>query len=231
MKTKSDVIVLFLGVLFLSQLVLSNPVMAGSTMISAAGDNCFVLKSDGTLWAWGANNKGQLGDGTTTSRPSPAQIGTDKDWVSIATGTYMGAYVFALKTDGTTWGWGNNEFSQLGDGTNKNKPSPARIGTVKEWLLIAPGNAHTLGLKSDGTIWAWGLNNTGQLGDGTTVDKPSPVQIGTDNDWVSFTKGTAHTIALKKNGTLWAWGANTYGQLGDGTTVNKNTPIQIGDKW
>jgi alpha-tubulin suppressor-like RCC1 family protein len=133
MKPKPNVIVsvLCLCILLLSQLVLLHPVMAGSTKISAAGDNSFVLKSDGTLWAWGANNKAQLGDGTTTNRAPPMQIGADKDWVSIATGTYMGAYVFALKTDGSVWAWGNNEFAQLGDGTNKNKSSPARIGTAK----------------------------------------------------------------------------------------------------
>ncbi len=196
MKAKSNVIVLFLGILLLPQFVLFQPIRAGDTKISAAGDNCFVLKSDGTLWAWGANNKGQLGDGTTASKPTPMQIGADKDWLAVATGTYMGAYVFALKTGGTAWAWGNNEFAQLGDGTTKNKSSPAQIGTAKDWVLIAPGNAHTLALKSDGTMWAWGLNNTGQLGDGTTVNRPSPVQIGTAKDWASFALGRSHSIAF-----------------------------------
>ena len=105
MKARALVLAAIAGMFSWCQLIPVNPVMAGGTIISAAGDNSFVLKSDGTLWAWGANNKGQLGDGTDVKKTSPVQIGTDKDWVSFSTGTYMGAYVLAIKADGTLWGW------------------------------------------------------------------------------------------------------------------------------
>ena len=103
MKARSVVLAVISGMVFGCQLVLVEPVMAGSPIICAAGDNSFVLKSDGSLWAWGANNKGQMGDGTTVNKPSPVQIGADRDWVSFATGTYMGAYVLAIKADGSLW--------------------------------------------------------------------------------------------------------------------------------
>jgi alpha-tubulin suppressor-like RCC1 family protein len=226
MKATFNVIVVSLSIIFISQLIFVNSLMAGSTKIAAAGGQSFLLKSDGTLWAWGANNYGQLGDGTTVSKNSPVQIASDKDWASIFTAAYQhGSYSLALKTDGTLWGWGANDYGQIGDGTTVNKNSPVQIGTGKDWVFVAVKCTHSLALKSDKTLWGWGLS---QLGDGTTLNKHSPVQIGADKDWVSIAVGYAHSLALKSNGTLWAWGSNTFCQLGDGTTEEKHSPKQIG---
>jgi alpha-tubulin suppressor-like RCC1 family protein/PKD repeat protein len=181
--------------------------------IAAGEEHTIALKSDGTLWAWGRNAYGQLGDGTTTDRYSPTQIGTDTDWVSIAAGS---RHTIALKSDGTLWAWGANGVGQLGDGTTTDRYSPTQIGTDTDWVSIAAGGYFTIALKSDGTLWAWGANGVGQLGDGTTTRSLVPKKIGTDTDWVSIAAGTRHTIALKSYGTLWAWGANESGQLGVG---------------
>ena len=208
-----------------------NPAAAGAMPNIAAGWALTVaLKSDGTLWAWGYNDIGQLGDGTTNTRSSPEQIGTDNKWVSVAAGY---DHTAALKSDGTLWAWGWNYYGQLGDGTTNSQSSPEQIGTDNKWVSVAPGYDHTVALKSDGTLWAWGYNGNGQLGDGTANSQSSPEQIGTDNKWVSVAAGFYHTAALKSDGTLWAWGYNGYGQLGDGTTNSRSSPEQIGtdNKW
>lgn len=194
--------------------------------VASGGIHNVALRGDGTLWSWGFNGFGQLGDGSTTGKNSPIQVGTDNKWVSAAGGYY---YTMALKSNGTLWAWGNNQFGQLGDGTTANKNTPVQVGTDTKWVNIACGVSHTIALKSDGTLWAWGANTYGQLGDGTTTNKTTPVQIGTDFKWVSIACGSSYTLALKSDGTLWSWGENSYGQLGEGTTTNRNTPTQVGN--
>lgn len=183
------------------------------------------IKSDGSLWAWGSNSSGQLGDGTTVTKISPVQIGTGTNWNFVASGF---SHTIGIKSDGTIWAWGLNGNGQLGDGTIVNKSVPTQIGTATNWVFASGGTLFTAALKSDGTIWTWGQNSSGQLGDGTVVDKNAPVNVGTATNWVKLSCGNVHTLAIKADGTLWAWGANSAGQLGDGTTVNKNAPVQIG---
>lgn len=183
------------------------------------------LKGDGTLWAWGYNDFGQLGDGAITSKSTPIQVGNNNKWASMACGFY---YSVGLQSNGTLWAWGNNQFGQLGDNTIIHKNTPTQVGTDNQWVNIACGSNFTLGLKSNGTLYGWGRNDLGQLGDNTQIDKHVPTQIGSDNKWVSIACGQGHSIGLKSNGTLWTWGSNSYGQLGDGTTIDKIVPTQIG---
>ena len=183
------------------------------------------IKADGTLWAWGLNAYGQLGDGTIADKLVPTQIGTDTDWASVAAGD---RHTVAIKTDGTLWAWGFNANGQLGDGTIALKVVPTQIGIDTNWVDVDAGASHTVAMKSDASIWAWGSNANGRLGDGTTIDKHVPTWIGTAKDWVMINAGASHTAALKSNGTIWAWGANSSGQLGDGTIIDKWIPTQIG---
>ncbi|WP_106915321.1 RCC1 domain-containing protein [Chryseobacterium aurantiacum] len=183
------------------------------------------IKTDGTLWTWGFNPLGELGDGTTVSRSTPKQIGSSSNWQKIAAAKYIS---FAIKTDGTLWGWGANFLSQLGDGTTVAKNIPTQIGIATDWADIAVGEAHTLAIKTDGTLWAWGRNFLGQLGDGTIVNKTVPTQIGTETNWKSIAAGNDFSVAIKTDGTLWSWGWNYYGQLGNGTSDGKHVPTQIG---
>ncbi len=183
------------------------------------------LKTDGTLWAWGGNAHGQLGDGTEIDRNAPVQIGTGNNWMKIETGN---DYSLGLKTDGTLWVWGRNLYGQLGDGNFVNKLTPTQLGTATDWVSMTAGDSHTIAVKSNGTLWAWGHNNYGQLGDGSSIDKNIPIQIGTATDWKSVASGSEHTLAIKTNGTLWAWGDNSSGQLGDGTSVQRRSPVQVG---
>ncbi|MCF6094513.1 fibronectin type III domain-containing protein [Microaerobacter geothermalis] len=192
--------------------------------ISAGNGHSLALKSDETVWAWGLNDVGQLGDGTTTNRTTPVQVSGLTDVVAVAKGA---GHSLALKSDRTVWAWGLNNLGQLGDGTTMNRISPVQVLGVTDIVAIAAWNGHSLALKSDGTVWAWGRNNLGQLGDGTTSNRISPVQVQGLTDVVDIAAGYDHSLALKSDGTVWAWGYNGYGQLGDGTTANRTTPVQV----
>ncbi|MBI1845243.1 MAG: RCC1 repeat-containing protein, partial [Actinobacteria bacterium] len=225
------------------------------------------VKVDGTLWTWGGNGAGQLGDGTTTDRALPTQVGSGTDWKAVA-GGYL--YSLALKTDGTLWAWGENEVGQLGDGTTTDRLRPKKIGTASNWASISSTGDHSLALRTDGTLWAWGQNGGGQLGDGTRTSRSSPKRVGTTTDWKAAEAGDgyslalkadgtlwsvgtgselvltqlgtaenwasiyagAHWFGLKTDGTLWAWGSNRQGQLGDGSigegTFADDDPVQVG---
>ncbi|MBI4833314.1 MAG: hypothetical protein HY811_00640 [Planctomycetes bacterium] len=191
--------------------------------VACGAQHTMAIKTDGTLWAWGFNSNGQLGDGTTIQRNSPVQVGALTTWKQVAGGN---AFTLAVKTDGTLWAWGYNWNGQLGDGTQTNRSSPVQIaGTT--WKQVACGGNHTVAIKTDGTLWAWGYNGQGQLGDGTTTQRLSPVQVA-GTTWKQVACGNVYTMAIKTDGTLWAWGYNFNGQLGDGTYTQRTSPVQIG---
>ena len=191
--------------------------------VLAANAYTVALKNDSTLWVWGSNYYGQLGDGTNIDKNIPIQIGSSH-WKSIS---ISGFNTEAIKTDGTLWSWGRNQTGELGDGTTTDKSIPIQIGTFTDWKSVCAAAFSTIAIRINGTLWAWGLNNLGQLGDGTGIDKYSPVQVGIDNNWKQVTGNNA-TLAIKNDSTLWAWGDNQYGTLGDGTNTNEYSPEQIG---
>ncbi len=193
--------------------------------IAAGAAFNLAIKSNNALYAWGDNRWGQLGDGTTTDKNTPIQIGDDKDWDKIAGG---GKHAIAIKADGTLYAWGNNSSGQIGDGTTTDRATPNKIGNDTNWAQIDAGYFFSVALKSDGTLYAWGDNTYGQLGDSTITNSLTPIKIGNDTDWEQISCGGEYVIALKNNGTLYAWGRNYYGQLGDGTTTDSFILKQIG---
>ena len=183
------------------------------------------IQTDGSLWAWGSNAQGELGDGTVIQKLNPTQIGNAYNWSDVVCGYYN---TMAIKSDGTLWAWGYNFFGQLGDGTLIDKHVPTQIGNETNWSQVSVGQYFTLAIKTDGTLWAWGYNLTGQLGDGTTLSKNVPTQIGIDTDWTLISAGNFHSFATKIDNSLWSWGKNDFGQLGNGTIINQIVPNQIG---
>ena len=188
----------------------------------------------GTLWTWGRNNYGQLGDNTATHRSSPVQtIAGGTNWKQVVGGYY---HTVAIKTDGTLWTWGQNTTGQLGDNSITHRSSPIQtIAGGTNWKSVAGGLHHTAAIKTDGTLWLWGYNAYGQLGDNSITPKSSPVQtISGGTNWKSVAGGAFHTLAIKTDGTLWTWGFNYFVQLGDNTSTPKSSPVQTvagGTNW
>ena len=192
---------------------------------AASGSHTVALQANSSLWAWGYNGAGQLGDGTTANRLSPMPVWTNLTWAAVSVGM---DHTLALTTDGSLWVWGYNSDGQLGDGTTTNRLSPVPVGMNHTWAAVSAGDFHTIALATNGSLWAWGWNADGKLGDGTTVTRLSPVSVGTNRTWTALSAGGAHTLALATDGSLWAWGANYNGQLGDGTTTNRRSPVPVG---
>lgn len=175
------------------------------------------LKADGTLWTWGYNTDGELGDGGSSYRSTPMQIGTDH-YRMVAAGHYQS---YAIRDDGTLWAWGSSAFGQIGDGATIDRHIPVQVGTDTHWAFVSSGYQYAMALKTDGTLWGWGNNSVGQIGAGSSVSASDvPIQIGTANDWVKLVCGHSHAMAINTGGQLWGWGYNSNGQIGNGSSFS-----------
>jgi alpha-tubulin suppressor-like RCC1 family protein len=202
--------------------------LTGIKSVSAGGDqleaHSMALKSNGTVYAWGSNIYGQLGNATTVSTTSPVQVLILSGATKISAG---GWHSVALKNDGTVWAWGWNLDGQLGDGTFVDKTIATQVPGLSGVTAIAAGTYHVLALKNDGTVWAWGDNISGQIGDGSTTDRNTPVQVSGLSGVVKIAAGRFFSLAVKSDGTVWTWGENLYGQLGNGNTTDSPVPVQV----
>jgi alpha-tubulin suppressor-like RCC1 family protein len=216
-----------------------------STTVAAGWTHSAALKQDGSLYVWGDNSWGQLGDGAggaLSQTVFPHRLGTDT-WKAVTAG---GLFTVAIRKDGTMWAWGDNNYGQLGNDNGGNGDYslvPVQLlgknGVTydNDWKVIVAGPYHVLALKNDGTLWAWGKNEFGQLGMGSSSDGDigkKPVQVlgkngtGTyDTDWVDMAAGVSHSVAIKSDGTLWGWGEGGIGQTGDPLFQDHNKPMEI----
>lgn len=205
-------------------------------VVAIASGNCFTvaLKQDGTVWTWGLYfyyDPIENVDIAMTSTQPVCKEGIE-DVKAIAAGTYNS---FAIKEDGTVWGWGSNFAGQLGaiviaDSDTNNEFKYERfmqVSGMEKVKAIAAGYNYTIALKKDGSLWVWGRNNLGNLGD-DSIETISiePVPVKDLEDVIAVSAADDHIVALKKDGTVWSWGLNLYGQLGDGTVMYTSKPVQ-----
>ncbi len=199
----------------------------GVTAIAAGGERTCAIVYPSGLKCWGNNYYGQVGDGTTTSKSSPANVSGLSSGVSkVATGNL---HTCALTTAGGVKCWGDNSFGQLGDGTTTRRTTPVDVsGLTSGVTAIAAGNFQTCALTAAGGVKCWGWNNYGQVGDGTTTERHTPVDVsGLTSGVTTIAAGVFHTCAVTASGGMKCWGDNSYGQLGDGTTTARLTPVDV----
>ena len=194
--------------------------------IAAGFGHSLAARSDGTVWSWGANSAGQLGNGTTTQQLRPVEITALDGVVAVAAGN---AHSVALRYDGTVWTWGANNLGQLGIGNTTNSRLPGKVSALSRIVAISAGQSSTYALQDTGEVWACGANDAGQLGDGTGVRQLTPVHVHdlTGVAYISSGPAANHCLAVKSNTTVWSWGNNQRGQLGDGSTITRSTPVAV----
>ena len=203
--------------------------------------------SNSTVLAWGTNNVGQLGDGTTGGpQRTPANVcamgavapcsvaqGNILQGVASLAGSSASGSMYARLPNGALLAWGTNSNGQLGDGTTTSRSTPIQVSSLGPGsgvIAVSAGDAHALALKANGTAFAWGSNGSGQLGNGTISASPSPVStfgLGSGSGVTAISSRAQSTLALRSDGTVLAWGSNANGQLGDGTSDNRNTPVPV----
>lgn len=198
------------------------------------------VKTDGTVWAWGWNAFGQLGNGTTNDSYTPVQTGLGSI-PPLTSVTKLGGrpyFTLAVKSDGTIWAWGMNQYGQMGNGTVNALSGPQVTvpglvsgsspgGAINNPLQVTCGFQFGAALTTNGTVWTWGSGSHGELGNGTTGSSYIPAQVPGLTNVTSISAGWFHILALKSDRTVWAWGNNFSGELGDGTTSNRSNAVQV----
>jgi alpha-tubulin suppressor-like RCC1 family protein len=200
------------------------PGLNGVAALAAGYWHTVALKSDGSVWTWGGNNRWQLGYSGITAQSTPTAVPGLSGVIAIAAGAW---HTVALKADGSVWTWGGNGQGQLGDWSLTDHYAPTAVPGLSGVIAIAAGELHTIALKGDGSVWAWGDNDSGQLGDGSYTSQSAPAAVPGLTGVIAIAGGKAHTVALKADGSVRAWGANDSGQLGDGVFTDRTTPVAV----
>lgn len=202
------------------------------SMVKTSNTNTIALCKNGSVWIWGLNDLGQIGDGTKIDRNIPFQVNGTPYAIDIASGD---RFALIVASNGSVWSWGYNAIGTLGDGTREFRNIPVRVNNLTDIVSIEAGNNHFIALARDGTVWACGDDNWGQLGDGashgshgTATDSLIPKKVTNLTSVKAIAAGGYHNIVLKDDGTVWVWGDNSLGQLGVGNTLDySTTPVQV----
>ncbi len=201
--------------------VVGSALGAGGEFACAKGTSATGVVS---VYCWGGNSAGQLGDGTTTNRNSPVAVQVSGDPEQIEVGE---RFACGLDSAGTVECWGNNSFGQLGDGTTTRRTTPVAVSNITTATKIALGRHHACALLSSGGVECWGRNGFGELGNGANTNSSTPVSVSSLTDAVDISAGASHTCAVRTGGTVECWGRNDGGALGNGQTRNRNAPVSV----
>lgn len=192
---------------------------------SKFSNHSLAIDEEGYLWAWGWNDKGQLGNGTTEDSYIPIKIKEDTKFNKIIAAD---RYSLAIDEEGYLWTWGYNQYGRLGNGTTENSSIPIKIKEDTKFIEISARRLGTsLAIDEKGFLWTWGNGSNGVLGNGTTENSTIPIKIKEDTKFKKISGGYADAFAIDEKGDLWGWGANGFGQLGEPISVGSTTPIQI----
>ena len=191
-----------------------------SQVLSLGDYHSGVIAQDGSLYMWGVNDFGQIGDGTTKNRYKPTKILDHV--VSVSLGDY---YSGAITQDGSLYMWGSNVYGQIGDGTTEDRYKPTKI--LDHVIAVSLGYCHSGAITQDGSLYMWGSNDSGQIGDGTTEDRYKPTKIL--DHVIAVSLQTGNSGAITQDGSLYTWGSNVYGEIGDGTEEDRYKPTKILD--
>jgi alpha-tubulin suppressor-like RCC1 family protein len=194
---------------------------SGFVALASGISHTCALDADGVAMCWGANDGGQLGDGSREDRPSPVPVRAELRFESLTAGT---AHTCGLASGGLAVCWGENLSGQLGDGTRTDARFPRAVGGGLTFSSLAAGWSHTCGLTANGNAFCWGLNSDGQLGDASRLDRLVPTLVR--GSITSLAAGSAHTCGIDEADVL-CWGANRFGQLGDGTNEGRMQPVPV----
>lgn len=193
--------------------------------LTAGDEHTCAVKMDGSAWCWGDNTSGQLGDGTNTLRNRPTAISSlASGVVGIAAG---GAHTCAVKTDGTIWCWGENEFGQLGNSLTTDRNTPGQVTFAHQAASVVAGGAHTCVLNTQGEVWCWGANGHGQVGTTASTMIPTPNTVSGLSNVASLAAGGSHTCAVLNDGAALCWGYNASGQVGNNSTIDRSSPTPV----
>ncbi|APR84767.1 BNR repeat domain protein [Minicystis rosea] len=197
------------------------------TTLEVGNNHSCALRQDGSVWCWGANTRGQIGDGTNTNATAPTAVSMAGPWTSVSAGV---EFTCAVKADHTLWCWGLDTSRQLGDGKTTNSNIPVQEKTLAtDWASVSAGSAYACGLKLDGRRYCWGTNSLGQGGDTTILALAQPTAADTVTSWSRIDAGDLAACALRTDGTLWCWGDGSLGQTAQpGAEGPLLTPAQVG---
>src|SRR2546428_7048968 len=215
-----------LGVVFLATSLLANATDYPTTVaISARYTHAIANKSDGSLWAWGENGDGQLGNGTTSDSSVPLPVTQTNGPTNVIGLAAASEHSLALASDGRVWAWGYGLEGQLGNGQITNSSLPLLVNALTNISALAAGGYHSLSI-SNGNVWSWGWNYYGQLGDGTLNDNSNPVRVSGLSNVTAIAGGYDHSLAIS-NGNVWAWGYGYDGELGTGNNSARANPVPV----